>query len=275
MLLKFTKMHGLVDDFMVVNGVTQKVFFSPELIKRLSNRQFGVGFDKLILVEPPYDPEVDFHYQLFDSTGKEVEASLDSAQCFTRFVVDHHLINKREVKASSSSSSFNLRLNDDDTVTLNVGIPNFCAKNYSEKKQKNFICNNVKEKNILAFDFVSLVKSYCIVFVDKLEDIDPEKIIFKVESHPCYSNKTQIIFAQVINSHNFKAIAFSRDCKELKLNQLELCSACVLGIRKGYLSSPAKCSFSSGEIIISWSGDCDPVYITATSERVFEGVISV
>lgn len=275
MLLKFTKMHGVVDDFMVVNGVTQKVFFSPELIKRLSNRYFGIGFDKLILVEPPYDPEVDFHYQVFDSEGKEVEASIDSAQCFTRFVVDHHLINKQEIKASSSSSSYNLRLNDDDTVTVNLGSPDLYEKINIEKNNNPYIDPSIKEKNNFDIGFVSFIKSYYIVFVDRLENIAFDKFICKIENSPNYSSKFQIIFAQAVNPHNLKVKAFSRDGKETKLNQFGFCSACVFGMKKGYLSSPVKNSFLNGDIVVSWDGDEHPLFITSTLERVFEGVVSI
>ena len=103
MILKFTKMHGLGNDFMVVDGVTQKVFFSQELIKKLADRHFGIGFDQLLLVEPPFDPEVDFHYRIFNADGSEVQMCGNGARCFVRFVVDHNLTNKRDIKDGDKS----------------------------------------------------------------------------------------------------------------------------------------------------------------------------
>ena len=114
MILKFTKMHGLGNDFMVVDGVTQKVFFSQELIKKLADRHFGIGFDQLLLVEPPFDPEVDFHYRIFNADGSEVQMCGNGARCFVRFVVDHNLTNKRDIKVSTVSGVLRLKLNDDD-----------------------------------------------------------------------------------------------------------------------------------------------------------------
>ena len=125
MILKFTKMHGLGNDFMVVDGVTQKVFFSQELIKKLADRHFGIGFDQLLLVEPPFDPEVDFHYRIFNADGSEVQMCGNGARCFVRFVVDHNLTNKRDIKVSTVSGVLRLKLNDDDTVTVNMGAPEF------------------------------------------------------------------------------------------------------------------------------------------------------
>ena len=117
MLLKFTKMQGLGHDFMVVNGVTQKIFFSSELIKRLSNRHFGIGFDELLLVEPPYDPEMDFHLRTFSALGDEIKFCL-MVLYVARFVIDHHLMNQTDLVISTKSGALNLKVNDDDTVTF-------------------------------------------------------------------------------------------------------------------------------------------------------------
>ena len=122
-MIQFTKMHGLGNDFMVVDGVTQNVYFSPEQIKRLSDRNFGIGFDQLLLVEPPYDPELDFHYRIFNADGSEVEQCGNGARCFARFVRNKGLTNKQKIKVSTSSGKITLRLEKDGNVTVNMGIP--------------------------------------------------------------------------------------------------------------------------------------------------------
>ena len=125
MLLKFTKMQGLGNDFMVVDGVRQKIYFSPELIRRLADRHFGVGFDQLLLVEPPYNPELDFHYRIFNADGSEVQMCGNGARCFVRFVIDQGLTHKRDIHVSTSAGVLRLKLNDDGSVLVNMGKPEF------------------------------------------------------------------------------------------------------------------------------------------------------
>lgn len=123
--MQFSKMHGLGNDFMVVDAVTQNVYFSPELICRLANRHTGVGFDQLLVVEAPYDPELDFHYRIFNADGSEVAQCGNGARCFARFVRLKGLTNKREIKVSTQSGRMTLHVMDNDDVCVNMGEPEF------------------------------------------------------------------------------------------------------------------------------------------------------
>lgn len=121
MLIKFTKMQSLGRDIMVVNTVTQKVFFSPDLIRRLAHRHFGVGFELMLLVEPPFDPDFDFHYRLFNCDGEELEDYYrEAACCCMRFVIEHKLSAKKEIRVSSAHGSMTLRFNHDESVTVTL-----------------------------------------------------------------------------------------------------------------------------------------------------------
>lgn len=121
----FSKMHGLGNDFMVVDCITQNVFFSPELIRRLANRHTGVGFDQLLVVEAPYDPETDFHYRIFNADGSEVEQCGNGARCFARFVRMKGLTNKYSLSVSTKKGKIILSIEEDDQVCVNMGIPEF------------------------------------------------------------------------------------------------------------------------------------------------------
>lgn len=121
--MQFSKMHGLGNDFMVVDAVTQNVFFSPELIRRLADRHLGVGFDQLLVVEPPYDPELDFHYRIFNADGSEVAQCGNGARCFARFVRLKGLTNKRDIRVSTANGRMVLTVTDDDLVRVNMGEP--------------------------------------------------------------------------------------------------------------------------------------------------------
>lgn len=123
--MQFSKMHGLGNDFMVVDGVTQNVYFSPELISRLADRHTGVGFDQLLLVEAPYDPDLDFHYRIFNADGSEVAQCGNGARCFARFVRLKGLTNKQKIKVSTQSGRMVLTINENDDVCVNMGEPEF------------------------------------------------------------------------------------------------------------------------------------------------------
>lgn len=123
--MQFSKMHGLGNDFMVVDAVTQNVYFSPELIRRLADRHLGVGFDQMLVVEPPYDPELDFHYRIFNADGSEVAQCGNGARCFARFVRLKGLTNKRDIRVSTQTGRMVLSVTDDDLVCVNMGEPNF------------------------------------------------------------------------------------------------------------------------------------------------------
>ena len=116
--MQFSKMHGLGNDFMVVDAVTQNVFFSPELIRRLADRHLGIGFDQLLVVEPPYDPELDFHYRIFNADGSEVAQCGNGARCFARFVRLKGLTNKRDIRVSTANGRMVLTVTDDDLVRV-------------------------------------------------------------------------------------------------------------------------------------------------------------
>lgn len=120
----FSKMHGLGNDFMVVDCITQNIFFSPDLIRRLADRHTGVGFDQLLVVEAPYDPETDFHYRIFNADGSEVEQCGNGARCFARFVRMKGLTNKYSISVSTKKGKMILSIEEDDQVTVNMGVPN-------------------------------------------------------------------------------------------------------------------------------------------------------
>ena len=162
--MQFSKMHGLGNDFMVVDAVTQNVFFSPELIRRLADRHLGVGFDQLLVVEPPYDPELDFHYRIFNADGSEVAQCGNGARCFARFVRLKGLTNKRDIRVSTANGRMVLTVTDDDLVRVNMGEPNFepsAVPFRANKAEKTYIMR-AAEQTILC-GVVSMGNPHCVI----------------------------------------------------------------------------------------------------------------
>ncbi len=138
MQLNFSKMHGLGNDFMMIDGVTQNVFLSPDKIRQLADRNFGIGFDQLLLVEPPYNPEQDFHYRIFNADGGEVEQCGNGARCFASFVKMKGLINRNKIAVSTKVGNIVLYIEKDGQVTVNMGVPKLT--------QQQFLCKLTKKK---------------------------------------------------------------------------------------------------------------------------------
>ena len=162
--MQFSKMHGLGNDFMVVDAVTQNVFFSPELIRRLADRHLGIGFDQLLVVEPPYDPELDFHYRIFNADGSEVAQCGNGARCFARFVRLKGLTNKRDIRVSTANGRMVLTVTDDDLVRVNMGEPNFepsAVPFRANKAEKTYIMR-AAEQTILC-GVVSMGNPHCVI----------------------------------------------------------------------------------------------------------------
>lgn len=275
MLLKFTKMQGLGHDFMVVNGVTQKIFFSSELIKRLSNRHFGIGFDELLLVEPPYDPEMDFHLRTFSALGDEIKFCSHGSLCCARFVIDHHLINQTDLVISTESGALNLKVNDDDTVTLNVGIPDFSPKFFSkdrsvfESKVYSLPLKNSQNQDISA---VFLHAPYAVVFLDKLDTSLIERLSLQIENHDFFSQKMHVVFVQVINQHLIK-IQFDKKVASFEDFAYASAAAVTCGIYQGRLQNAVNVRALDDEWTVAWDGLGQKVSITSEPERIYEGTV--
>lgn len=277
MLLKFTKMHGLGNDFVVVDGVTQKVFFSQEIIKRLADRHFGIGFDQLLLVEPPFDPEVDFHYRIFNADGSEVQMCGNGARCFVRFVVDHNLTNKRDIAVSTVSGVLHLKLNDDDSVTVNMGAPEFEPKRIpfcSQTRMPSYTLT-LSDGRTISHGAVSMGNPHAVIFVDDVETAPVESLGKEIECHPNFPERVNVGFAQVVDKNSIKLRVFERGCGETLACGTGACAAAVVAIGQGKVNSPVTVTLPGGSLRISWGGSKEPVMMSGPAVRVFEGTIVI
>ena len=277
MNLKFTKMHGIGNDFMVVDGVRQKVFFSPELIKRLADRHFGVGFDQLLLVEPPYDPDLDFHYRIFNADGSEVQMCGNGARCFASFVLSHNLIAKRQIKVSTISGVLTLTVNDNDSVTVNMGKPIF------EPEKIPFIADTVNNSyelalpdgRILQVGSVSMGNPHVVVKVDELSDELVSTLGPILECHERFPQKVNVGFMQVISNNEINLRVYERGCGETLACGSGACAACVVGINQGLLNNKVKVNLKGGSLLVEYKGGSSNVMMTGPAVCVYEGSIEV
>ncbi|WP_144211441.1 diaminopimelate epimerase [Shewanella donghaensis] len=275
-MIQFTKMHGLGNDFMVVDGVTQNVFFSPDQIRRLADRNFGIGFDQLLLVEPPYDPDLDFHYRIFNADGSEVEQCGNGARCFARFVRNKGLVNKYKIRVSTSSGKMTLRLERDGTVTVNMGVPvtepskipfraKRCEKTYLlQTPKQTFLCGAI-----------SMGNPHCVLDVDDVDTAEVEEIGTMLTRHERFPKGVNVGFMQVINRGHIKLRVYERGAGETLACGTGACAAVAIGILQNKLDNQVKVDLPGGSLTINWEGEGKPLSMTGPAEHVFDGQIQL
>lgn len=274
--MNFSKMHGLGNDFMVVDSITQNVHLSPDTIRRLSDRHTGVGFDQLLLVEPPYSPDTDFHYRIFNADGSEVEQCGNGARCFARFVRLKGLTKKRVLKVSTQKGIIVLTVNANETVRVNMGSPCFDPIEVpfkAIKEEKTYIMR-VKEQTVLC-GVVSMGNPHCVLQVDNVETAQVSVLGPILESHERFPERANIGFMQIIDRNTLRLRVFERGAGETMACGTGACAAVAVGIRQGILDDVVKVKLPGGELLIEWQGNRNPLFMTGSATHVYDGFISL
>lgn len=274
--MQFSKMHGLGNDFMVVDGVTQNVYFSPELICRLADRHTGVGFDQLLLVEAPYDPDLDFHYRIFNADGSEVAQCGNGARCFARFVRLKGLTNKQKIKVSTQSGRMTLTINENDDVSVNMGEPDFEPQRVpfrAIKEEKTYIIR-AQERTVLC-GVVSMGNPHCVIQVESIHTAEVEVLGPALESHERFPERANIGFMEIISADHIRLRVYERGAGETQACGSGACAAVAVGITQGLLAKRVKVDLPGGSLDISWDGPGSPLYMTGPATHVYDGVIQL
>ncbi|EGQ8065911.1 diaminopimelate epimerase [Vibrio parahaemolyticus] len=271
----FSKMHGLGNDFMVVDCITQNVFFSQDLIRRLADRHTGVGFDQLLVVEAPYDPETDFHYRIFNADGSEVEQCGNGARCFARFVRLKGLTNKYSVSVSTKKGKMILDVEDDGEVTVNMGVPEFEPNKIpfkAKQKEKTYIMR-AGDKTLFC-GAVSMGNPHVVTVVDDVDTADVDTLGPLLESHERFPERVNAGFMQVVSRDHIRLRVYERGAGETQACGSGACGAVAVGILQGLLDESVKVSLPGGELHISWQGPGKPLFMTGPATHVFDGQLS-
>ncbi len=274
MLLKFTKMHGLGNDFMVVDLVSQRAKIFPDQVRELADRNFGIGFDQLLIVEPPTDPDMDFKYRIFNADGSEVEQCGNGARCFARFVYDKRLTSKKSINVETSGGNIQLNLTDDGSVTVDMGTPRlvpdtipFVADSQQEKYQLDV------DGETFSIGAVSMGNPHGVLVVEDVDTAPVEHLGPKIESHPRFPNRVNVGFMQVVSRDEIRLRVYERGAGETLACGTGACAAVVAGRLQGLLNEVVEVHLPGGTLKIQWSGEGAPVMMTGPAARVFEGQI--
>lgn len=276
MLLRFTKMHGLGNDFMVIDLVTQHAQLSPKLIRQWSDRHFGVGFDQLLVVEPPGDPEVDFRYRIFNADGSEVEQCGNGARCFARFVQDKRLTAKSRIEVETAAGRITLHVRRDGQVTVNMGVPRLSPAEIPFQADAQALTYPLEvDGRILEVAAISMGNPHCVTLVDDVDSFPVPVLGPLIENHPRFPQRVNAGFLQVVDAHTARLRVHERGAGETLACGTGACAAAVAGIRQGLLRSPVNIRLPGGTLKIEWAGEGQPVMMTGPASRVYEGQIRV
>jgi diaminopimelate epimerase len=274
--LKFSKMHVLGNDFMIIDAITQRLHLSPECIQKWSDRHLGIGFDQLLLLEPPVQHHLDFYYRVFNSDGNEVSQCGNGACCIAMFVLKQCLIQKHEIHISTTSSVMILNIQKNHTVQLTMPEPNFLPEKipllYNDKQT---LYSVVIQDQTITFGAVSVGNPHCIIQVDDCTLAPIETIGPVLSTHPIFPENTNVSFMQIINRQLIHLRVYERGVGETSACGSGASAAVAFGIFQGKLDHNVTVILPGGPIIIKWDGTSYPLYLTAEPTFVYEGVINI
>ena len=283
MKLKFTKMHGAGNDFIVVDAINQDVSLSTEQWQRLADRRFGIGADQILIVERPTEPGVDFRYRIFNNDGGEVEQCGNGSRAFVRFVVDKGLSKERSIRVQTMSGIINPRMEEDGSITVDMGAPRlepselpFDASGLGGRAEGDDTLWPLPVAGKTVFvSVVSMGNPHAVQVVDDVDSAPVAQTGPLIESHARFPKRVNAGYMQVVDRHHIRLRVYERGAGETLACGTGACAAVVAGIRRGLLDSPVRVSARGGELSIAWAGPGQPVYLSGPAVTVFEGEVEI
>jgi diaminopimelate epimerase len=276
MYLKFTKMHGLGNDFVIIDGVSQEVRMTPSLARKLSDRHRGVGCDQILLVEPPSLPNIDFRYRIFNADGGEVAQCGNGARCVAKFVRDQKLTGKLVIKVQTSAENMEIEFRDSQNIKVSVGVPAF------EPASIPFIADEQVTLYPLAVDgeiyniaALSIGNPHAVLQVNDLENTAIAELGPLIEAHQRFPERVNAGFMEIVSRTEIKLRVYERGAGETQACGSGACAAVVAGIQQNLLDSSVTVSLTGGELGVSWLGEGQVVSLTGPATTVFHGRIRI
>ncbi len=274
--LEFTKMHGLGNDFVVVDATKAPVLLTPAQLRFIADRHFGVGCDQLLMVEPARSPDTDFYYRIFNADGGEVEQCGNGARCFVRYVHEHGLTDKTVIRVGTQCGVIEPRLEADGQVTVNMGVPEFePAKIPFAAPARQSLYDLVVDKNTLIINVLSMGNPHAVQVV---ADVDTAPVATQgplIEAHPLFPQRVNAGFMQIVDRSHIRLRVYERGAGETLACGTGACAAVVAGILRGLLDARVNVATRGGDLVIVWAGAGQPVLMTGPAVTVFEGEIEI
>ncbi|SRR5258706_5231381 len=272
MKLKFTKMHGLGNDFVVFDATRAPIALTREELRRIADRHFGIGCDQILQVEKPREAGTDFYYRIFNADGGEVEQCGNGARCFVRYVRDHGLSGKSEIRVGTLSGVIVPRLEADGQVSVDMGVPQFepsCIPFQAERRALTYTLE-IGAKSVV-ISALSMGNPHAVQFVHDVDNAPVQTEGAAIEAHPRFPQRVNAGYMQVMSRNHVKLRVFERGAGETLACGTGACAAAVAGIQRGLLDERVTVTTRGGDLGISWEGDGKPVLMTGPAVTVFEG----
>ena len=260
MLLRFTKMHGLGNDFMVLDLISQHAHIQPKNAKQWGDRHTGVGFDQLLLVEPPSNPDVDFRYRIFNADGSEVEQCGNGARCFARFVLDKRLTTKKHIRVETKSGIIELDVRSDGQISVNMGAPRLVPADIPFQAEQQALSYRVTvDEQEVELAAVSMGNPHAVLRVDNVDSAPVHSLGATLEHHPRFPQRVNVGFLQVLDRRLAKLRVWERGAGETQACGTGACAAAVAAISQGWMDSPLQIELPGGKLSIEWAGPASPL----------------
>ncbi len=278
MLLRFTKMHGLGNDFVMIDLITQRATIRPELIQSLADRRLGVGFDQLLTVSPPDDPECDFRYTIYNADGSEAEQCGNGARCFLRFVRDEGLTTKSKVRLQTNTGTITCKLQKDGNVTVNMGKPALQPSKIpfeADERQTTYDLLPGADCPPIQLAAINVGNPHAVITVNDVDTAPVSKLGPLIESHERFPERVNAGFMEVVSKDKIRLRVFERGVGETKACGSGACAAVVAGRLQGLLNEEVDVELTGGHLKVRWAGDDADIEMTGPACRVYEGRLQV
>ncbi len=275
-MLNFTKMHGLGNDFVVIDAINQAINLSSGQIRNMADRHFGVGFDQLLLVEKPVSSNADFKYRIFNADGSEVSQCGNGARCFAQFVREKNLFNGDEIRVDTNTGQLVLNVADNGLITVNMGIPKHKPDEIPLAADRELQAYSVEiNGEPVKFGAVSMGNPHAVIQVEDINLAPVAKLGECLEKHPMFPERANIGFMQVLNRNHIKLRVYERGAGETLACGSGACAAVVVGIGLQQLDTEVTVDLTGGSLKITWAGRGEPVFMAGSATTVFDGKIAL
>ena len=276
MWLKFTKMHGTGNDFVVIDNIAQSIKFTPKMARKIADRNFGIGCDQILLVEAPDRPDVDFNYRIINSDGSEVEQCGNGARCFAKFVRDRKLCARNPIRVLTAGGLIEIDIQKDNQYSVDMGAPIFEPQKIplSVNDRQDFYSVEVDGREV-RFSALSMGNPHAVIQVPDVENADVEVLGPTLESHEYFPNKANIGFMQIVAKDEINLRVFERGAGETLACGTGACAAVVAGICSGNLDTRVKVNLPGGSLTIDWQHKSSSVILSGPAKTVFHGQIRI
>ncbi len=276
MQTRFTKMHGLGNDFVVLDAVRQSIRLTTDIIQRIADRNLGIGCDQVLVIEPPEDKNIDFNYRIFNCDGSEVEQCGNGARCIGRYISDQQLSGKKTVRIKTKNRVMEIHSNSKNMITANMGAPSFIPADIPLLADQRSDLYNIDINNSnYQMAALSVGNPHAVLQVDKIDHADVEKIGSLVQQHSLFPESVNVGFMQVIDRQKLALRVYERGVGETQACGSGACAAAVAAIQQGLVENIVEIQLLGGKLTIEWQGEDQSILMTGPAETVFHGKIKL